>query len=629
MRHIRRLIGAYIVSFAAAAAFVLGGTGTAFAKAPDVMPVAEVDAGMTGYGLTVFSGTAIDTFGVEVIGVLRQYGVQNSAIIARLSGGPLEQTGVAQGMSGSPVFIDGKLIGAVAWTATFTKEPLAGITPYEYMDEVRTRPMSAPDATRFTSAPLDPIDLWKPPMDAHAPDWWSTPVDDIDWSLGPRLPDTWSSDPALAPYAGIEMVPIKTPVSVSGVDPRAVGALQELLEPFNMRVVQGGTMAAGALSNTELAPGSSLGVVLATGDLSVTATGTVTWRDGDSVVGFGHPMFFKGHIDFPMSTAHVHFVWPSQYISYKIASGGEIVGSIRQDRRFGVAGLLGEKPDMLPVEVNIAGGRGPHTIRYEVVRDRDMTPNIVSFGLMGAFYDLEKLGGPAAIEMTTRIEIEGHEPIVRKNFYTDDGGLMRATQAATRPLAFLSRNPFSPVRIKSVRFDLDFTEEIDAAFVTGIEIPRRVVRPGEPIIVRTLFQSYLGDEWAESTSLTIPEDTPDGMYLLRVGGGAEAEQWTVNRMPGRFIPENVPHLIELLNYEERNDRLHLEVVNQSLGMTVENRVLPDLPHTTFEMMRHAVPSGRVGPVFGAPIVEDSVPVETYVIGAREIPVAVYKHARPR
>lgn len=622
MRTVLALVATLIVSVALAPG-ANGGT-------PSIMPVSDVREGMTGYGLTVFNGTQIDTFDVEVLAVLKGFGVQRDAIVARFSGGPLAHTGVAQGMSGSPVFIDGKIIGAVAWTSTFTKEPLGGITPFEYMDDIRNRPMTPPDERSYTSAPLDPADLFNPPDRPERPAWARDIRAEAEPELRAReIPESWSDSPDLAKYSGARLVPIQTPVSVSGIDPAAFADLQSLLDPYNMRVVQGGTMSSDSTADAELVPGAALGVALATGDISMVGVGTVTWRDGETVLGFGHPMFFKGQVDFPMSLAHVHFMWPSQVISFKLASGGPIVGSLRQDRRFGVAGVIGELPDMLPVEINIRGGKEPHSVRFEVVRDRDLTPNIIGVGLMGSLYDLEKLGGPASVELTSRIEVDGFEPIVRRNFYTDGSGLALAARAAIRPLSFLSRNPFEPVHVRRVSFDVEFTEHIEAAFLTGLEIPRRVVRPGENLTVRALLQTYLGKDREVSADLFIPEETPDGVYTLRVGGGAEAEQWQVNRMPGRFIPDGLPHLVELLRYEERNDVLHCQIVNERLGMTVEDRILPDLPPTVFETLRHAVPSGRVGPVYGEPVVDNKTPVDTYIIGEREITIAVYRHARPR
>jgi len=206
---------------------------------------------------------------------------------------------------------------------------------------------------------------------------------------------------------------------------------------------------------------------------------------------------------------------------------------------------------------------------------------------------------------------------------------MLAAQAGAEPLDALARNPFAPVRIERVAYEISFRENIEAAFIKGLEIPRRVIRPGEPLIVRAIFQTYLGRQFEKTLSLPISPETPDGVYILRVGGADAAQRWTVARSPGRFIPDNLDHLIRLLNYEERNDNLTLEVVNRDIGMTVDDQELPSLPPSVFELLRSAVPGGRIGPILGTPLVRKQEPMGLYVLGSQEISVAVYRFARPR
>ena len=571
---------------------------------PNTIGIGEIHEGMRGYGLTVFSGVRIDTFQVEVLAVLRNQSGPADAIVARVSGGPLSETGVAQGMSGSPVYLDGRLAGAVAWTSTFSKSPIAGITPIESMLEIPSRPMTPPPPDRYAFS------------ERSAPQSSRSTI--------PRLANAGA-------LAGTEMMPIKTPVAVAGADARALAFLQNILEPYGMTVLQsaGGTIGSDSLRNARLEPGASLGVSLVRGDINVAGIGTVTWADSTTVIGFGHPMFSKGHVDLPMSLAYVHFLWPSQVVSYKVASQGPVVGALRQDRGSGIAGVLNERPDMLPVEIKISGGPRPRVVHYEVVRDIDLSPQLVTFGVVASLSELEALGIPASVEMTQIIQIEGRAPVRRKNFFTDFGGLMLAAQAGAEPLDALARNPFAPVRIERVAYEISFRENIEAAFIKGLEIPRRVIRPGEPLIVRAIFQTYLGRQFEKTLSLPISPETPDGVYILRVGGADAAQRWTVARSPGRFIPDNLDHLIRLLNYEERNDNLTLEVVNRDIGMTVDDQELPSLPPSVFELLRSAVPGGRIGPILGTPLVRKQEPMGLYVLGSQEISVAVYRFARPR
>ena len=601
---------------------------TAFAAGadqPETLTSDRIHGGMRGYGLTVFAGTRIDTFQVEVLAVLRNYNVQSDAIIIRASGGPIDESGIVQGMSGSPVYIDGKLIGAVAWTMSFSKSPIGGVTPIQSMMTLSDRPLGQPPESR---------NVWQPGT-SITPAMSPTEQNTVRrQALQPlTLPAEWSRDPGLAPFAGQTLVPLRTPVAIQGLDSRAMAYVQEILAPYNVSVVQGGGAGVqDSLEGVRLEPGSALGVAMATGDFSAYATGTVTACMGDTVLGFGHPMFGKGYLDFPMSLAYIHFFWPSQYISFKMASGGPVVGAIRQDRAHGVAGVVGDVPSMIPVEVNITGGRAPHSVRYEVTRDADIGPRMASIGVLVALSDLEALAGPAAVELSQTIELQRGDSVStvrRDNFYTDFNGLAAAAQAAAWPIEVLTTNPFETIHINRITFEISFRESIEAAFLTGLEIPRRVVRPGEPVIVRSRFQTYQGERFERESRVMIDDETPDGLYLLRVGDANTALQWEFQRAPGRFMPASLDELIGILNYRIRNDRYTVEVVNEALGMTIDDQVLPSLPRTTFEMLRFTVPGGRIGPVLGDPVSRVEVPAELYVLGSQQIPVAVYRYARPQ
>jgi hypothetical protein len=601
---------------------------TVLQASPDTISSAEIDARLKrgeevrGYALTVFNGTRIDTFQLDVLAVLRKYDVKADAIIIRARGDLLKPTGIAQGMSGSPVFIDGRLAGAVSWGRSFTKGPLAGVTPIAQMLRIPDRSMTPPPATSQTWAPGTVIDRA-----------FLLSVDSARTLRAIRLPPEWSDAPGLSAYAGTELRPLAMPLSITGLTPRTREIARKILGDLNIQVVQGGSAgAAEDLAGADLVPGASLGVTLADGDFAAAGTGTVTWRDGETVIGFGHPMFFSGNVNFPMSLAYVHFLWPSQIISHKVASPGPIVGALRQDRAYGVAGVMGEIPSMIPVHVSIKGGTAPHDINYRVTRDKMWGPRMAVIGLLSSLGSLEILGGPASLEMTQTIEIERGDSISRierKNFITDFNGLYLAAREAMGPLQALAMNPFEPVTIKKISFSVEFRERIEATFITGLDIPRRVVRPGDPVIVNVLMKDYLGKEHVVATKIPTDKDMREGIYELRVGDGPSAERWEHQRTPGRFMPMNLDQLIRALNFQKRNDGLSFEIVDKSLGMTIDDQVLPDLPNTEFEMLRFALPAGRVIPVFSEPVARLHKNLGRYVIGERRITVALYRHARPR
>jgi hypothetical protein len=205
---------------------------------------------------------------------------------------------------------------------------------------------------------------------------------------------------------------------------------------------------------------------------------------------------------------------------------------------------------------------------------------------------------------------------------------MSAVGEAWRPLVMLSKNLFEPVSLASVSYKLKFMESTEALWVTGIRIPRRVVRPGDQVVVETSFQNYLGEPFSRSVSLRMPADTPEGVYKLRVGDSRATRDWARQRTPGKFRPRNLGQVIAMLNDQVRHDRLTFQILSDKRGMTVDRHVLPALPHSVFEVLRHAASGGRVDLVDGRVIAEQSVSFGRLVLGTREIDVAVYDRARP-
>ncbi|HEX3113548.1 MAG TPA: SpoIVB peptidase S55 domain-containing protein [Candidatus Eisenbacteria bacterium] len=290
---------------------------------PTVFPVDSVRTGMTGYGLTVFEGTKVDTFQVTILGVLRGYRPGANLVLARAEGHNLERTGIIAGMSGSPVYIHGKLLGAIAYAWAFNKDPVGGITPVEEM-----------------------LSLFPPPGQP-------TP-DDVDQRLG--LADFGADGaPADTPAPGTNPLEdptgvraIAAPLTLSGFTPEAVSFLQPWLERRGFVVSPGGGYQPGVVCDS-LVPGSAVGVELIRGDWSAAAIGTLTYRDGDRLLAFGHPFVAMGWVRFPLTAATIHTIFASQQISTKVGSPSTTCGTLVADRSIGVSGELGTPPAMIPV----------------------------------------------------------------------------------------------------------------------------------------------------------------------------------------------------------------------------------------------------------------------------------------
>ena len=297
--------------------------------ATEYMPTHEIQAGMKGIGKTVFQGTQVDSFEVEILGVMRNVRPRGDIIIARLSGGPLEKTGIIAGMSGSPVYIHGKLIGALAFAWPFSKEPIAGITPISEMLQ---------------------IVQWVSRLEGEE-DQEMGMVEDLKFEISE---DILSHNDLRYPHSTFEMTPIQTPLILSGFDERSLKDARQLFEPLGLLPVQGGI--AGEENSPDadaLVPGSAVGVQLISGDARAGALGTVTERKGKQILAFGHPFLWTGEVDFPMTKGYIHSILPSQVISFKMGSPGKVVGRLIQDRRAGIFGKIGEYSKMIPVDITI------------------------------------------------------------------------------------------------------------------------------------------------------------------------------------------------------------------------------------------------------------------------------------
>ena len=295
-------------------------------QASHFMAVEELHRGMRGVGRTVFQGVQIDTFAVEILGVVQGgLGARQDLILARLSGGPVRVTGLIRGMSGSPVYVEGRLIGAVAYGWSFSKDPVCGITPIHQMLAIMEREL-APGHQRggaTTRIELDPAAAALV-RQSGSPGEWTGPI---------------------------ALEPLGTPVWISGMSPAASSVLREILLPLGLHMVEAPGGQALVDAGT-LEPGASLGVQLISGDMSATGIGTLTYVDGQHLLGFGHPLMLLGTTDMPMTSAYIHDILPSQALSFKIGAASLPIGAIRQDRALGIVGIMGQIPSMLPVRVD-------------------------------------------------------------------------------------------------------------------------------------------------------------------------------------------------------------------------------------------------------------------------------------
>ncbi len=519
-----------------------GATGPAGAL--PTISIAEVQRGQRGYGLSVFAGTEPERFDVEVIGVMRNVSPDVSYILARLTGNGLEKSGVAAGMSGSPVFLDGRLAGAVAFSWAFTNEAIAGITPIESMRQL---------------SGLKPQPITPPPPPVNLSDL-----------LAGRIPrDLLATQLAKLRPRFVDGAAAAVQWSTSGFGERSQALLRQALGS----VASGGRAAPGTVPD-DLAPGKAVAVVLVDGDFQLAAFGTVTDRYGDHVLAFGHPLFGFGPVKVPMATSEVLTVLSSQNASFKISNSGRIVGAFEQDRKMGIQGRIGAEAPMVPMVLRVQGER-PREFRMRLAELPEFMPLLVGSSVLAGLESASYTTGSQSIDMTARLRLRGHGDLeVRQSFDGESAGTEAAAFLLT-VVAYLSQNSLERVSLEEVEVDLVQTQQPRFATLVGANASRTVVRPGDRVTLNLDLVAYRGDRFRRPLSLDLPQDLPAGRYSLLVGDGASVDAARLALEPAE--PVTFAQALELLrSFHSRRDLMVLGVYGGA-GLSVAGEVMPRLP----------------------------------------------------
>src|SRR5882672_6473818 len=426
------------------------------AKDPRLFALEDLRPGMKGVSRSVFSGTEPQEFGVEILGVLPGFpGPRQSAIIAKLTGANVEKTGVFAGMSGSPVYIDNRLVGAIAFSFPFAKEPIAGITPIQQMIDIFEKGSSIQ-----TQRPKEPRAVSFAQL--AATDWKATLPKPAVTSTSLIAPVSQGSP--LLPLIGQQMTPIATPVVFGGISQESLAMFAPQLMANGLLPVSGAGGSAnitplGTANEKTLTPGTSISVQLVRGDYSIAASGTVTFRDGDRIYAFGHPFLSLGASDMPMSETAVVTVIPNVNNSFKLSVPGAMMGSISQDRASGVFGLLGQAPKMIPVKINLHTSRDrSETYSYEIANDSFLTPLLLNITVFNTITSSERALGDSTISIKGEITVKGQDAIsVDRRFSAQNSAIAAAGSVAT-PIASLLSSGFDDVEISGVTLDISSTD---------------------------------------------------------------------------------------------------------------------------------------------------------------------------
>jgi hypothetical protein len=589
------------------------------AAATPMMPIGEVKAGMIGTGHTVFDGTRVEEFKVRILGVIANVtGPQRNLVLARLEGGPLAQTGVIAGMSGSPVYVDGRLIGAVSYAlGNFSKEPIAGITPIEEMTAETTAVAVRPAAARLqVDYPATADSLAASFRRALA---WNRP-------FAERAEDTrFTGVAALAGYSGPEigtlLRPIATPLVMSGFSADVADLLGAALRDQGFVPTAAGAPAAGVEMRFDgpLKPGDAIGVNFVDGDFLLGGTGTVTHVDGDKVYAFGHPMYNLGPTEFPMTRAYIYTVLPSLSSSSKLATTGSVIGTFLYDRPTTIAGRLGTGPKMIPVSITLKSDHGaPRSFKFRVVKDQLFTPLMTQMMLINLFLSYERQFGAATFAVRGTVDVANHGPVTIENVFAGDGAANLAAASVAIPVTTLVTNDYEKVDLEGLDVAIDSTEDTRVARLERAWIDDPRPRPGRTVPLKLLLRSRRGDEVVRTVPIDIPANAHGNLSIVITDGArlAQTEQADVRQAP----PRSVPQLVRALNHARRNDTLYIRLTSSDAGAVVRGERMAALPPSVLAVVESDRSSGGSGTLTSATIGEWTLATGQAVIGTRTLAV---------
>ena len=583
--------------------------------APSYFPVDELKAGMVGVGRTVFEGDRLDEFKVHILGVLRNViGPRRNLILAKLEGGPLAHTGVIAGMSGSPVYIDGRLVGAVSYSlGAFSKEPIAGITPIGEMIEAATLPTPRRQARVELKMPLTAENLRDSLRQAFS---WARPFADspTDVSL--------LGGQGLNPGIGTMLRPIATPLSMGGFDATTIEPLANAFRDQGFVPV----MAMGSLdspastaSSEGLRPGDPVGVALMSGDLSLGATGTVTHVDGDKVYGFGHPFYNLGPTQFPMTRAYVHTLIPSLFSSMKVASTGEVIGTVQQDRFTTIAGTLGKGPALIPITLALTSDRGTNkTFKLNVVNDQMFTPLLTYLSIVNTLGSYERQYGAASFVVRGSATVKKYGDVSFEDLFTGEQPSIGAAAYIVAPINFLLRNAFEDVEIEGLKLEIESTEQPRIATLERAWIDSVRPKAGSTVPLKVLLRTYRGEEITRTLPVEIPSNARGSVQIM-VADGARLAQWESREMQMQPLQtRGLPQMISVLNKARKNNRLYVRLISPDGGTIVKGEPLSSLPPSVMAVMESDRSGGSYSPLRSALLGEWELSTGHAVTGSRTL-----------
>ncbi|MGB8115488.1 MAG: SpoIVB peptidase S55 domain-containing protein [Candidatus Sulfotelmatobacter sp.] len=564
----KKLVLALFVALLSSSSFSLAQTSSGqITQEPKTIAVSQIHAGMRGVAYTVFQGVKPESMEVEVLGVLHNVnGPKGDVILVRLHGQKVEYTGVVAGMSGSPVYLDGKLAGALAFRiGEFSKEPIAGVTPIADMMEI----------SALDKSPTEDSIATKPAISMVAGKTASPGVS--------ALPTSNQDGPGFANY----LRPIETPLVFNGFSEQAIQLFSGQLGAAGIVPVMG----AGSISNEKqpepLEPGSAVSAVLVRGDMDIEATCSVTYVDPQKLLACGHPLLQFGSVDLPMNKADVLATLPSPLNAFKIVNTTEPVGTFVQDRHTGILGVFDKQPEMIPVTLSIHSDAGMKQFHYEVLNNPKLTPVALMVTVFNALHGVNEFGEEITYRLSGSIGVKGFPEVTMRNMFSPEENSQPAAMQAALSLGErfgrIYDNPFNAPAIAGVNLSFDLVRERRWARLESARTDVTEARPGDEIMLETVLEPYRGERIVQRIPVKIPTSASKGTLRILVSDGDTLDH--LAHGSAAFGSQlDLASTIALLNKEHSNNRVYVSLLEADPEARVADKVMPTLPISIMNVM---------------------------------------------
>ena len=527
--------------------------------------VSQIRPGMRGVAYTVFQGVKPESMDVEVLGVLHNVnGPKGDIILVRLHGQKVEYTGVVAGMSGSPVYLDGKLAGALAFRiGEFSKEPIAGVTPIADMLEISALDHSPAEETSAVKPAVNEV---------------------VGKTAAPGETSALPGSPQdFANY----LKPIETPLVFNGFSEQAVQLFAGQFASAGIIPVMGAGSVSSDKQPEPLEAGSAVSAILVRGDMDIEATCTVTYIDPQRLLACGHPLLQFGSVDLPMNKAEVLATLPSPLNAFKIVNTTEPVGTFVQDRHTGILGVFNRQPEMIPVTLSIHSSTGVKQFHYEVLNNARLTPVALMVTVFNALHGVNEFGEETTYRLAGSIGVKGFPDVTMRNMFAPAENAQPAAMQAALSLGErferIYDNPYNAPAIAGVKLDFDLVRERRWARLESARTDVTEARPGDEVMIETVLAPYRGERIAQQIPVKIPTSASKGTLRILVSDGDTLDRiGHGNAAFGRSL--DLASTIAVLNNEHSNNRVYVSLLEADPEARVADKVMPTLPISIMNVM---------------------------------------------